>query len=158
MLDEKDFERIYEECVCAGGSSGASAMAPEHMLGVVDTKVGNVSRGRNLFTKGAGTDYAFINDTMTVHKKRNGKKGDAITGTGIVYANGRVQESNDYYDEDQYEREHECEITECCNCGADCSEDGEFIRGDLYCRSCAEREHRSEEYEDEEVNEKRLLS
>ena len=92
---EEFFNRIYEECVCASGASGISDMTPQHMMACVDQKVGDVSR----FTGGNGgkklqseKDVLFQNDTMKVHKKK-GKKGDAITGTGVVYANGKFMEA-----------------------------------------------------------------
>lgn len=97
IMDSKEelFNRIYEECVCASGASGISSMAPQHMMACVDQKAGDVSR----FTGGNGgkklhseKDVLFQNDTMKVHK-RKGKKGDAITGTGVVYANGKFMEA-----------------------------------------------------------------
>ena len=97
IMDNKEelFNRIYEECVCASGASGISSMAPQHMMACVDQKAGDVSR----FTGGNGgkklqseKDVLFQNDTMKVHK-RKGKKGDAITGTGVVYANGKFMEA-----------------------------------------------------------------
>lgn len=36
-LDEslvKEFERIHEECCCAGGEGGISSFAPEHIMGM----------------------------------------------------------------------------------------------------------------------------
>lgn len=96
---EELFNRIYEECVCASGASGISSMAPQRMVACVDQKVGDVSR----FTSEVGgkkvqseKDVLFQNDTMKVHKKK-GKKGDAITGTGIVYANGKLMEASEDY-------------------------------------------------------------
>ena len=97
MIENKEefFNRIYEECVCASGASGISDMTPQHMMACVDQKVGDVSR----FTGGNGgkklqseKDVLFQNDTMKAHKKK-GKKGDAITGTGVVYANGKFMEA-----------------------------------------------------------------
>ena len=89
---EELFNRIYEECVCASGASGISSMAPQRMVACVDQRVGDVSR----FTSEVGgkkvqseKDVLFQNDIMKVHKKK-GKKGDAIIGTGVVYANGKV--------------------------------------------------------------------
>lgn len=112
---EEIFNKIYEECVCASGASGISGMAPQHMTAVVDTKAGDVSR----FTGGNGgkkvkseKEVLFNNDTMKVHKKKN-KKGDAITGTGVVYANGKLMEAMDKIlesfdeDEEMYERERD---------------------------------------------------
>lgn len=106
---EEFFNRIYEECVCASGASGISDMTPQHMMACVDQKVGDVSR----FTGGNGgkklqseKDVLFQNDTMKVHKKK-GKKGDAITGTGVVYANGKfmeaLKEALDNFDWDKME-------------------------------------------------------
>lgn len=100
-MDNKEelFNRIYEECVCASGASGISNMAPQRMVACIDQKVGDVSR----FTGGVGgknvqsdKDVLFQNDTMKVHKKK-GKKGDAITGTGVVYANGNFMEASEDY-------------------------------------------------------------
>lgn len=108
---EELFDRIYEECVCAGGASGISGMTPQHMTAVVDTKVGDVSR----FTGGNGgrkvktdKEVLFTNDTMKVHKKRT-KKGDAVTGTGVVYANGKLMEAMDKILE-SFEQEDEPQI------------------------------------------------
>lgn len=149
---EELYNRIYEECVCAAGASGISSMAPQHMMACVDQKDGDVSR----FTGGNGgrkvqseKDVLFKNDSMNVHK-RKGKKGDAITGTGIVYANGKymenLKESLDHvfesfdWDDEIYERKRDGLPTECCNCGADCTDSGKIIGGDVYCLSCAEHE------------------
>lgn len=111
MIENKEefFSRIYEECVCASGASGISSTTPQHMMACVDQKVGDVSR----FTGGNGgkklqseKDVLFQNDTMKVHKKK-GKKGDAITGTGVVYANGKfmeaLKEALDNFDWDKME-------------------------------------------------------
>ena len=110
MENKEDFfNRIYEECVCASGASGISGMTPQHMMACVDQKAGDVSR----FTGGNGgkilqssKDVLFQNDTMKVHKKK-GKKGDAITGTGVVYANGKfmeaLKEALDNFDWDKME-------------------------------------------------------
>ena len=106
---EEFFNRIYEECVCASGASGISGMTPQHMMACVDQKAGDVSR----FTGGNGgkklqsdKGVLFQNDTMKVHKKK-GKKGDAITGTGVVYANGKfmeaLKEALDNFDWDKME-------------------------------------------------------
>ena len=111
---EEFFNRIYEECVCASGASGISDMTPQHMMACVDQKVGDVSR----FTGGNGgkklqseKDVLFQNDTMKVHKKK-GKKGDAITGTGVVYANGKfmeaLKEALDNFDWDKMELSEDC--------------------------------------------------
>ena len=114
IMDSKEelFNRIYEECVCAGGASGISGMTPQHMTAVVDTKAGDVSR----FTGGNGgrkvkteKEVLFTNDTMKVHKKRT-KKGDAVTGTGVVYANGKLMEAMDNILE-SFEQEDEPQIT-----------------------------------------------
>ena len=151
---EELYNRIYEECVCAAGASGISGMAPQHMVSCVDQKAGDVSR----FTGGNGgrkvqseKDVLFKNDSMNVHK-RKGKKGDAITGTGIVYANGKymenLKESLDHvfesfdWDDEIYERKRDGLPTECCNCGTDCTDIGKIIGGDVYCLSCAEHELR----------------
>lgn len=113
IMDSKEelFNRIYEECVCASGASGISSMAPQHMTAVVDTKAGDVSR----FTGGNGgrkvkteKEVLFTNDTMKVHKKRT-KKGDAVTGTGVVYANGKLMEAMDKILE-SFEQEDEPQI------------------------------------------------
>ena len=93
--EEEFFNRIYEECVCASGASGIANTTPQHMMGCVDQKAGDVSRftggnGSKPFNTEVGLD--FTNDTMKVHKKK-GKKGDAITGTGVVYANGKYMEA-----------------------------------------------------------------
>jgi hypothetical protein len=107
-IDEM-FNRIYEECVCASGASGIANTTPQHMIGCVDQKAGDVSR----FTGGNGSKpfntevgLNFTNDTMKVHKKK-GKKGDAITGTGVVYANGKymeaLKEALDNFDWDKME-------------------------------------------------------
>lgn len=108
---EELFNRIYEECVCAGGASGISGMTPQHMTAVVDAKAGDVSR----FTGGNGgrkvktdKEVLFTNDTMKVHKKRT-KKGDAVTGTGVVYANGKLMEAMDKILE-SFEQEDEPQI------------------------------------------------
>ena len=111
MIENKEefFNRIYEECVCASGASGISSMTPQHMMACVDQKAGDVSR----FTGGNGgkklqsdKGVLFQNDTMKVHKKK-GKKGDAITGTGVVYANGKfmeaLKEALDNFDWDKME-------------------------------------------------------
>lgn len=114
IMDSKEelFNRIYEECVCASGASGISGMTPQHMTAVVDTKAGDVSR----FTGGNGgrkvkteKEVLFTNDTMKVHKKRT-KKGDAVTGTGVVYANGKLMEAMDNILE-SFEQEDEPQIT-----------------------------------------------
>ena len=114
IMDSKEelFNRIYEECVCAGGASGISGMTPQHMMACVDTKAGDVSR----FTGGNGgrkvktdKEVLFTNDTMKVHKKRT-KKGDAVTGTGVVYANGKLMEAMDKILE-SFEQEDEPQIT-----------------------------------------------
>lgn len=109
---EELFNRIYEECVCAGGASGISGMTPQHMTAVVDAKAGDVSR----FTGGNGgrkvktdKEVLFTNDTMKVHKKRT-KKGDAVTGTGVVYANGKLMEAMDKILE-SFEQEDEPQIS-----------------------------------------------
>ena len=111
MTENKEelFNRIYEECVCASGASGIANTTPQHMMGCVDQKAGDVSR----FTGGNGSKpfntevgLNFTNDTMKVHKKK-GKKGDAITGTGVVYANGKymeaLKEALDNFDWDKME-------------------------------------------------------
>lgn len=114
IMDSKEelFNRIYEECVCASGASGISSMAPQHMMACVDQKAGDVSR----FTGGNGgrkvkteKEVLFTNDTMKVHKKRT-KKGDAVTGTGVVYANGKLMEAMDNILE-SFEQEDEPQIT-----------------------------------------------
>ena len=114
IMDSKEelFNRIYEECVCASGASGISSMAPQHMMACVDTKAGDVSR----FTGGNGgrkvktdKEVLFTNDTMKVHRKRT-KKGDAVTGTGVVYANGKLMEAMDNILE-SFEQEDEPQIT-----------------------------------------------
>ena len=113
IMDSKEelFNRIYEECVCASGASGISSMAPQHMMACVDQKAGDVSR----FTGGNGgrkvktdKEVLFTNDTMKVHKKRT-KKGDAVTGTGVVYANGKLMEAMDKILE-SFEQEDEPQI------------------------------------------------
>jgi hypothetical protein len=123
MMENKEefFNRIYEECVCASGASGISDMTPQHMMACVDQKVGDVSR----FTGGNGgkklqseKDVLFQNDTMKVHKKK-GKKGDAITGTGVVYANGKfmeaLKEALDNFDWDKMElNEGTTKRCKCC--------------------------------------------
>lgn len=151
----KTFQEVYDESVCAAGASGISNMAPQHMTACVDQKVGNISR----FTGGNGgkivkstNDIIFDNDSMKAHKKSS-KKGDAITGTGIVYANGKFMEAFNKFlesydwDEEIHERIESGDYetpTECCNCGADCSDNGEIIYGDLYCPSCARNERLGE--------------
>ena len=113
IMDSKEelFNRIYEECVCASGASGISSMAPQHMMACVDQKAGDVSR----FTGGNGgrkvktdKEVLFTTDTMKVHRKRT-KKGDAVTGTGVVYANGKLMEAMDKILE-SFEQEDEPQI------------------------------------------------
>ena len=62
-----------------------------------------------------------------------------------IFSNILNESSDDWYEE-IYERERDGDYEtprECCCCGADCSDDGEIIRGDLYCPSCAERKRES---------------
>ena len=136
-INEEDFAQLYEECVTAGGMGGCiNNFVPQNVLTVTDTKLGAIAPGsaRGKFVKDA-KDCDFENDTMKVHKKKAGK-GDAITGTGIVYAKGKkMSESVEADDEDKEDHGYEC-----CNCGADCTDYGVMINGDLYCKDCAEHE------------------
>ena len=136
-FNEEDFAQLYEECVTAGGMGGCiNNFVPQNVLTVTDTKLGAIAPGsaRGKFVKDV-KDCDFENDTMKVYKKSTGK-GDAITGTGIVYAKGKkMSESVEADDEDK-----ECHGYECCNCGADCTDYGVMINGDLYCKDCAEHE------------------
>jgi hypothetical protein len=50
----------------------------------------------------------------------------------------KMKETDDW-DEEMYERERDGEPTECCRCGADCTDGGSIIHGDVYCPSCASR-------------------
>lgn len=90
ILVEEDlntlFESVYNECTMAGGSGGIASFAPEHSLSVK-------TFGPNYFARSIDTDYGFVNDTMKVHKKKDGQKGDALSGTGIIYANGKELKS-----------------------------------------------------------------
>lgn len=149
IFNDEEFEQIFNECVTAGGMGGCiNNFVPQNVLAVTDTKMGAISPG---VTKGkilkSGENPDFENDSMKVHKKGK-KKGDAITGTGIVYAkDGKFKESSGHVmdDEDLYEYERDYGNTECSRCGADCSEYGVMIRGDIYCRSCAESEMRDDD-------------
>ena len=49
---------------------------------------------------------------------------------------------DDDWDDEIYERKRDGLPTECCNCGADCTDSGKIIGGDVYCLSCAEYELR----------------
>lgn len=54
-----------------------------------------------------------------------------------------LKESDESWYEEIYERERDGDYetpAECCNCGADCHDNGEIINGDVYCPSCAEHE------------------